>query len=280
MNRPNEFYPVIRIAKYTFTDEARQKSFVIMFMVCALFIFLVRGCYQGHYMVNGQALDAETVIRIISKMTFHMIAVGVMLLTALLSMRVFKRDREDGMQACILSKPIARWQYVAGKISGLWALSVLFMLTLHGIVFMMASIHAQAILPEYLIASILCTFNLLFVILAVLLFSLLMPDIVAFLLVTAIGIIGAVADGIFAISRHPMAQAMIGQSASPSDLTGWKMAYYVWPKLSGAQQFAASFIGSEGFPAFASLYPLVNILIFSLIFGALLFRRFRNEDII
>jgi ABC-type transport system involved in multi-copper enzyme maturation permease subunit len=280
MNRPNEFYPVIRIAKYTFTDEARQKSFVIMFLVCALFIFLVRGCYQGHYMVNGQALDAETVIRIISKMTFHMIAVGVMLLTALLSMRVFKRDREDGMQACILSKPIARWQYVAGKIFGLWALSVLFMLTLHGIVFLMASIHAQAILPEYLIASLLCTFNLLFVILAVLLFSLLMPDIVAFLLVTAIGIIGAVADGIFAISRHPMAQAMIGQSGSPSDLTGWKMAYYVWPKLSGAQQFAASFIGSEGSPAFASLYPLVNILIFSLIFGAFLFRCFRNEDII
>jgi ABC-type transport system involved in multi-copper enzyme maturation permease subunit len=280
MKMPKAIPPIIKIAKYTLTDEARQKSFIIMFALCAIFIFLMRGCYQGNYMVNGQALDAVTVIRVMSKMTFHVIAAGVMLLTALLSMRVFRRDRDDGMQSCVLSKPIARWQYVAGKILGLWALSILFMFILHGIVFIMTSINLKVVMPEYLLASLLCSFNLLFVVVAVLLLSLLMPDIVAFLCVLGVGIVGFVADGIFALSHSQMAQAMIQQPGSPSDLTGWKVVYYLWPKLSGTQQFASSFIGGEGFHGFESIYPLINILIYGLILGTLLFLRFRNEDII
>ena len=280
MKMPKALPPIIRIAKYTFMDEVRQKSFVIMFVICAIFIFLIRSCYQGNYMVNGQVLDAGTIIRVVSKVTFHVIAAGVMLITALLSMRVFRRDRDDGMQSCILSKPIARWQYVAGKILGLWALSIIFMFILHSIVFIITSINLKVVMPEYLIASLLCSFNLLFVVVAVLLLSLLMPDIVAFLCVMGIGIVGFVADGIFAISHSQMAQAMIQQPGSQSDLTWWKFVYYLWPKLSGTQQFASSFIGSEGFHGFGSIYPLINILIYGLILGTLLLRRFRNEDII
>ena len=277
---PKALPPIIRIAKYTLTDEVRQKSFVIMFVICAIFIFLIRSCYQGNYMVNGQVLDAGTIIRVVSKVTFHVIAAGVMLVTALLSMRVFRRDRDDGMQSCILSKPIARWQYVAGKILGLWALSIIFMFILHSIVFIITSINLKVVMPEYLIASLLCSFNLLFVVVAMLLLSLLMPDIVAFLCVMGIGIVGFVADGMFAISHSQMAQAMIQQPGSQSDLTWWKVVYYLWPKLSGTQQFASSFIGSEGFHKFGSMYPLINVLIYGLILGTLLFRRFRKEDII
>ena len=280
MKIPKTHSPIMKIAKYTLTDEVRQKSFVIMFVICAIFIFLIRSCYQGNYMVNGQVLDAGTIIRVVSKVTFHVIAAGVMLVTALLSMRIFRRDRDDGMQSCILSKPIARWQYVAGKILGLWALSIIFMFILHSIVFIITSINLKVVMPEYLLASLLCSFNLLFVVVAVLLLSLLMPDIVAFLCVMGIGIVGFVADGIFAISHSQMAQAMIQQPGSQSDLTWWKFVYYLWPKLSGTQQFASSFIGSEGFHGFGSIYPLINILIYGLILGTLLFRRFRNEDII
>jgi len=280
MKMPKALFPIIRIAKYTLTDEVRQKSFVIMFVICAIFIFLIRSCYQGNYMVNGQVLDAGTIIRVVSKVTFHVIAAGVMLVTALLSMRIFRRDRDDGMQSCILSKPIARWQYVAGKILGLWALSIIFMFILHSIVFIITSINLKVVMPEYLLASLLCSFNLLFVVVAVLLLSLLMPDIVAFLCVMGIGIVGLVADGMFAISHSQMAQAMLQQPGSQSDLTWWKVVYYLWPKLSGTQQFASSFIGSEGFHEFGSMYPLINVLIYGLILGTLLFRRFRNEDII
>jgi ABC-type transport system involved in multi-copper enzyme maturation permease subunit len=272
--------PIIKIAKYTIADEVRQRSFVVMFVICAFFIFLIRGCYHGSYMMNGQEVGAGEIVRMVSKMTFNVIAVGVMFLAALLSMRVFRRDRDDGTQSCILSKPIARWQYVAGKILGLWILLMIFMFVLHGIVFIIASINLGIVMPEYLVASLLCSFNMLFIVITVLLLSLMMPDIAAFLSVMGIGIVGVVADGLHAVSQSPMAQAMIQQPGAQSDLTFWKVIYYLWPKLSGTQHYASSFIGSGGFSELSSVYPLLNIITYCLILGALLFQRFRNEDVV
>lgn len=274
--------PITRVAKYTLIDEVRHKSFVIMFVICAISVFLIRGCYQGNYMVNGHYLDTGTVVRALSKVTFHIIGAGVMVIAALLSMRIFRRDRNEGMQSCVLSKPIARWQYVTGKIIGLWVLSLLFMFILHGIVFLITSINLKVFMPEYLVASLLCSLNLLFVVIAMLLLSLLMPDIVAFLCVLGVGIVGFVADGIVAASHSQMAQVMMRQSGAhpQSDLAWWKVVYFLWPKLLGVQQSASSLIENEPFHGFGPIYPLINVLLYCLILGALLFQRFRNEDII
>ena len=274
--------PITRITKYTIIDEVRHKSFVIMFVICAISVFLIRGCYQGNYMVNGHYLDAGTVVKALSKVTFHIIGAGVMVIAALLSMRIFRRDRNEGMQSCVLSKPIARWQYVMGKIIGLWTLSVLFMFILHSIVFLITSINLKFFMPEYLVASLLCSVNLLFVVIAMLLLSLLMPDIVAFLCVLGVGIVGFVADGISAASHSQIAQAMVQQSGShpQSNLAWWKVVYFLWPKLLGVQQLASSLFESESFQGFGPIYPLINVLLYCLILGVLLFRRFRSEDIV
>jgi ABC-type transport system involved in multi-copper enzyme maturation permease subunit len=280
MKMPQTHSPITRIAKYTFMDEVRQKSFIIMFAICAIFIFLLRGCYQGNYMVNGQALDAEMVIRIVSKVIFHMISAVMMLVTALLSMRLFRRDRDYGMQSCILSKPIARWQYIAGKIFGLWALSTIFMFILHVIVFTITSINLKIFMPEYLIAALICSFNLFFVVVTALLLSLLMPDIVAFLCIVGIGVVSFVVEGISAISHSQTVQMVIPQPGPLSGLTWWKVVYYLWPKISGTEQFASSFIGGGGFHGFESMYPLINVLVYCLILSMLLFRCFRKKDII
>jgi len=274
--------PIARMAKYTIIDEVRHKSFVIMFVICAICVFLIRGCYQGNYMVNGQNIDTGTIVRTLSKATFHIIAAGVMVVAALLSMRIFRRDRNEGTQACVLSKPIARWQYVTGKITGLWAISVLFMFLLHSIVFLITSINLQVFLPGYLAGSLLCSVNLLFVVIAMLFLSLLMPDIVAFLCVLGVGIIGFVADGIAAASQSQIGQALVQQSGShpQSDLAWWKIVYFLWPKLSGVQQLASSLIGSAPVHEFDPIYPVINVLIYCLILGALLFKRFSREDIV
>jgi|AMWB02.1.fsa_nt_gi ABC-type transport system involved in multi-copper enzyme maturation permease subunit len=276
------FPSIFRIAKHALIDEVRQKSFVIMFVICAIGIFLVRGCYQGDYMVNGEYLDAGTVVSAVSKVTFHIIGAGVMIIAALLSMRIFRRDRDEGMQSCILSKAIARWQYVMGKIIGLWVISVLFMFILHGIVFLITSINMNAFMPEYLVASLLCSINLLFVVIAVFLLSLLMPDIVAFLCVLGVGMVSFVADGIAAVSNTQMAQALMRQSgAYPQlELTWWKVVYCFWPKLFGVQESASSLIGSGLFNGFGSLYPIINVLLYCFVLGGLLFLRFRKMDIV
>jgi len=273
--------PITRITKYTLIDEVQQRSFVIMFVICTLCVFLIRGCYQGNYMVNGQSLDAGTVVITLSKVTFHIIGAGVMVIAALLSMRIFRRDRNEGMQSCVLSKPIARWQYVIGKIIGLWVLSVLFMFILHSIVFLITSINLKIFMPEYLVASLLCSINMLFVVIAVLLLSILMPDIIAFLCVLGVGVVGFVADGIAAASHSQIAQALQQPTGHPqSDLTWWKVVYFFWPKLLGVQQLASSLIESGSSHGFGPIYPLINVLVYCLILGALLFKRFRNEDIV
>jgi hypothetical protein len=137
-------------------------------------------------------------------------------------------------------------------------------------------------MPEYLVASLLCSINLLFVVITVLLLSLLMSDVVAFLCVLGIGVIGFVADGIAAASHSQIAQAIVQQSAGQplSELTWWKVVYVVWPKLLGVQQLAASLIDSEASHGFGSIYPLINILVYRVILGVLLFKRFRDEDIV
>ncbi len=274
--------PIAKIIGYTLEDEMRQKSFVIMFGICAMGVFLIRGCYGGNYVVNGQTLDAGTVVRALSKVSFHIIATGVMIVAALLSMQLFRRDRNEGMLSFVLSKPIARWQYVTGKIVGIWLLSALFMFILHGIVCLITSVNLKVFMPEYLVASLVCSLNLLFVVIAVLFLSLLMPDSVAFLFVLGVGIVGFVADGIVAASQSQMAQAMMQQSGagSESNLTWWKVVYQLWPKLLGVQRMASSLTESESSRGFGSLYPLINISIYCVIIGVLLFKRFSTEDII
>lgn len=282
METPKSLSPITRITKYTLIDEVQQRSFIVMFVICAICVFLVRGCYQGNYVVNGQSLDAGTIVRTLSKAAFHVIGAGVMVIAALLSMRIFRRDRNEGMQSCILSKPIARWQYVMGKIIGLWVLSVLFMFILHSIVFLITSINLQVFMPEYLVASLLCSINLLFVVIATLLLSLLMSDIVAFLCVLGIGVVGFIADGIAAASHSQITQALVQQSSGhpQSDITLWKVVYFIWPKLLGVQQLASTLIDNDSSHGFSSIYPLINVLVYCLILGALLFKRFRNEDIV
>ncbi|MDD5168712.1 MAG: ABC transporter permease [Syntrophales bacterium] len=279
---PSAFNPIIRIAKFAISDEIRQKSFIIMFLLCALFVFLVRGCFGGNYMVNGQMLDPGTIVMMISKIAFHVIAVAAMVICGLLAMRVFRRDQADGVQSCILSKPINRWQYVTGKILGLWILSALFMFILHGIIFAITSISLRVIMPEYLIASFVCSLNLLFIVFAVFLLSLLMPDILAFLSVLGIGIGSFVADGIYAVSHSQMVQEMAQQQGTNPDLgvTGWRITHILWPKLSATERLASSLIGTETIFRLDAVYPFINISLYCLVLGLLLILRFKKEDIV
>jgi ABC-type transport system involved in multi-copper enzyme maturation permease subunit len=272
---------ILIIAKHTIADEIQQRSLVIMFAICAIFVFSARGCFKGTYMVNGQLLDAETITLKVSQIIFNIITVGSMFITALLSMRVFRRDRENGVQSCILSKPIDRRNYVAGKVLGVWSLAMIFMFILHSIVFLIASISLRTLISEYLIASLLCSLNLLFVVLSVLLLTLLLPDVVSFLCIVGISIVSWISEGIYALSNSQIFQSMVNRPGvqQHSDFTLGKVIYYVWPKLSGLQHWASSMIGNNTAHGYASLYPFINVLVYCLIIGVLLLQNFRNEDI-
>ena len=270
---------IATLAWWTIIDEFRQRSVVIFFAACAAFMFVMRGCYQGAYVVNGEALDAATIV---SQATFHVVAAGVMMIAALMAMRIFKRERDDGTQAYLLSRPIARWHYLAGKVAGLWLGSAASMLALHGVLFLMAFLNAHAVILGYLTASLLCSVNLLLVVLAVMALSLWLPDFLAFLAILGVGVVSFIGHGVEAAAQNPMVQSALQQSGAQGahGFPWWKAAWILWPKLGGLQVAASSLIGSESFSAGALVNPLVNVVVFCCVLGALCYLGFSREEIV
>jgi ABC-type transport system involved in multi-copper enzyme maturation permease subunit len=267
------------LAWWTILDEFRQRSVVVFFALCAAFMLVVRGCYSGSYVVNGAALDATTLV---SQAAFHVVAVGVMLIAALMAMRIFKRERDDGTQAYLLSRPIARWHYLTGKVAGLWLGSAASMLALHGVLFLMTLLNAQAIIPGYLAASLLCSVNLLLVVLAVMALSLWIPDFLAFLAILGVGVVSFIGHGVEAAAHSPMVQSAMQQSGAQGahGFTWWKAVWILWPKLGGLQVTASSLIGRESFSAGALVGPLENIVASCCVLGALCYVGFSREEIV
>ena len=252
--------PIAKVAKFTLLDESRQRSFVVMFIVCVAFVFLARGCYRGNYVVNGVALDAAAVVGAVSKAAFHGVAVVTMLIAALFSMRMFRRDPDGGMQSAILSKPVTRRHYVLGKVAGLWALSGVFMLVLQATVFLTVAISASVVMPGYL-SRLLCSLNLLFVVIAV---ALIAPHARngGLSRIMGIGVVGLITDGVTPLGGIQMAQRWPARRKAPLVR---KNPLLRWPKVAGMQYFASSFIGGERLQGLLSVYPLFNILFYCLI---------------
>ena len=117
-------------------DQMRHKSFYVLLILSILFILTIRGCYDSGYTVNGKMVDTATVAWHVSKIVFHLIAAGMFLMVAMLSMKIFSRDHGDGSTVLFLSRSVFRWQYVIGRITGTWALCLVFMFILHLTVFL------------------------------------------------------------------------------------------------------------------------------------------------
>jgi len=280
MSRSQILKPIGKIGLYTVSDHVRQRSFIVMLSIGAAFVFFTRGCYQGTYLVNGRMMGAGTVAGSVSKVSFHSIALAMMILAALLAMRAFSRDRENGMQAGILAKPITRGQYVAGKVIGLWSLAFACMFILHAIVFGIIALKVKVCMPSFLAASVLCSLNLALVIISVLIVSLFLPDFVAFMAVMTVAAISFVSNGIHALNQSQMLRTIPYNGAESQTGLTWKtILYHVWPKISELQITAAALIDRGWSWGWGSIYPLVNILAYWLILLVLLRRRFNEEEI-
>ena len=282
MSRPQPLTHILRIGAYTIRDHLRQKGFIVMILIGAAFVFFSRSCYQGDYLINGRMLDIGDVAMSVSKMSFHVIAVGMMFLAALLAMRAFRYDRDHGMQACIMAKPITRTQYVTGKVLGLWILALACMFMLHAIVFIVIALRVKVFMPIYLAASLLCAFNLLFMVMSVFVLSLFMTDFIAFIAVMAITLISFVSEGLHTIHQNQLLRVitMPHGAAHQEDVTWTTVMYHLWPKISGLQSSAASLIDRGWTWGWRGLYPLINILAYCLILAALLIWRFKGEEIL
>lgn len=276
----NRLKIVGHIVRHTVMDQMRQKSFLVIFVICALFMTGLRSCYHGNYTVNNQQVMGGEAALMVSKAAFNIVTTIAMMIAALLSMRILRRERDEGTQSVILSKPVSRAEYLAGKIGGLWLLVFAFMFLLHAIIFIIGFASTGEPIPGYLLASLICAINILFVVAFVLLLSLYLPDFVCFLIVTAIGAFGLIGDAMYTISQHQAVQQAVSSSGTLlPDMTVWKAVYLAMPRISGVQLYASSMVTGEAFTYVGPVHPLLDVVLYCGVTMGLLFFLFRRQDI-
>lgn len=266
---------IIRIAIFSLQDQVRQKSFYILLAICVLLVLLLRGCYKGNFTVNNQQIDNLAIAWHASKFAFHLIAGGMMLLTVLLSMSIFTRDSQNGNMVLTLSRPIKRSDYILGRIAGVWILVSIFMFILHLTIVIITFLNTGDIIPEFFLASLICTMNLLFLILLVSLLSLFLPDFIA--AISAIGIAGIsfISDSFYIAKHSKMFQPLVS-SGLENHVAMWRV---FWPKTAMLQYYASSLINNENFPVMGPVHPLVNLLFYILLSYLLLLWVFNQNEV-
>jgi len=264
-----------RIAWYTLQDQLQRKSFYVLLVAAVLFVLSLRGCYDASYMVNNRPLAGVTVAWHASLIAFQLIAFVMLVMAVLLAMSVFPTDARDGAMVLYLARPLSRRAYVLGRITGLWLLAALFMLALHGTVFLIAWQKTGALIPGYLAASLVCCVNLFFAIVLTTLLSLFVPGFMTAFIALAVICVGFLSDGGIRFLHNPMVQTVLTDGPVPKP-AWWRLLY---PKLAMVQHFAATLINHDPFRAIGPVHPLVNVLAFSAVLAWLLLLVFDRREI-
>lgn len=262
----------IKIAQYTIVDQMKAKSFYILLAVSMGLLFFMRGCYSTDYMINGQQAGG---IWDVSRLIFQVIVMGMLLMVSMLSMRIFTRDQNDGSIQMFLSRPVKRWEYVLGRLFGTWALASGFMLVLHSTVFLIVWFQSGNLNLGYIAASIICSVNLLFIVAAICLFSLLMPGFISVLLALGLLCTGFVSDGGYRLLNSELFAAVTSSGTQPPPAL-WRIFY---PKLFMVQAYADTLISQSEFMNLGPVHPIINVLGFTLLLIALTLLVFNKKSV-
>jgi ABC-type transport system involved in multi-copper enzyme maturation permease subunit len=266
---------LLKIIGYTILDQMRHKSFYVLLGISIFFVLMIRGCYSGEYVVNGNAVDNVTLAWYASKIIFQGISCGMFFMVAMLSMKIFTRDFEDGSMVLFLSRSVLRWQYVSGRIAGTWILCLAFMFILHLTIFLTVWAKTGGAIPGYLTASLICSINLLFIIICVCLLSLFLPDFISAFSTIGLIFIGFVSEGGYQILSSDMAKAALSNSLNSAPAL-WRVIY---PKVFMVQAYAGSIISKSEFTGMGIVHPVLNLSGYILVLMTLTLICFNKKEI-
>ncbi|MDD5674664.1 MAG: hypothetical protein PHC61_10905 [Chitinivibrionales bacterium] len=266
---------LLKIILYTIADQLRQKSFLVLLGISVLLVLTIRSCYGGSYNVNGRQLDNLTVAWQASRIAFQVICIGMFLMVAMLSMKIFGRDLADGSTVLFLSRPVVRWQYALGRVLGVWILSAGFMFVLHTTIFCITWAKTGGVIPGYLLASLVSSINILFIIVCVFLLTLYLPDFISALATLGIVIVGLVSEGGYLLMNNTAVQSMM-PSAGAANPAFWRIIY---PKIFMLQSYCGTLISKSEFTNLGPVHPALNVLLYICLLSALLILGFNKKEI-
>ncbi len=266
---------LLRIASYTAADEFRSRGFLVLTIISIAALVLLRGCFSGEVVVNGDKLNPAELGWHASFIAFYFISVVGMLMAVLISMRLFRHERENGSAVAILSGPVNRTEYLLGRSLGVWILSSVFMLVLHFTVFLIVLITVHARIPGFLLASFISTIAVLFLTQLVLALSLFTSDILSALVGIVVIVVSFISDSLYMVMRSDLAKQLI-QNASEANVAIWRV---LWPKVGALQLYAVSIMQKNEFHSMGPVHPVFNLLIYVALLTVLLSWKFRREEI-
>ena len=126
-------------------------------------------------------------------------------------------------------------------------------------------------------ASLLVSLNVFFMVVAVMLLSKLLPDIVAALLGGGIWLIGYISDTVYLVSQHEMVKNVLEQMThGDTQVALW---HVLWPKMTAVQFYAVSLIKDSVWYAAGPIHPVINVVGYLLLSFCLLWWHFSREEI-
>ncbi|MCH8205010.1 MAG: ABC transporter permease subunit [Candidatus Hydrogenedentes bacterium] len=144
------------IAAYTWKEGIRKKTLIGFLLLSLLVIF--GSTFMTAFMANTTAgAETEVQTKIIKDICVSAIAIFGVLITIFISASVVPTELENKVVYTILSKPIRRYQYLAGKFLGV-QLIVIANLVLMSLLFAAALYAKERIVPTLLFWSTLLTY--------------------------------------------------------------------------------------------------------------------------
>ncbi len=145
------------IALYTWQEGIRKKILIAFLLLSLLVIFL--STFMTAFMANTTIGNVETEVqtKMIKDICVSSIAIFGILITIFISASVVPTELDNKVIYTILSKPIRRYQYLAGKFLGV-QLIVIANLLLMTLLFMVALYAKERIFPTLLLWSALLTY--------------------------------------------------------------------------------------------------------------------------
>jgi len=269
---------VISIVRFTVADELHHKSFFALLAVCVLLIIALRGCYRSGYVVNGRRLDGIAVAWHTALAAYHAVAVFGLFAAMIFANRALRRDRDNGTARFILSRPVSRLHYCAGKVIGTWIIAFAFMFLLHAAVFFMTLTVGGGTLPLLPVASLACGINLAFIVCLFCLLSTALAEFASLAAGAAVVGVSFISDSIHAVVHSSVVQSALLPAGSPQTFTAswWRIA---WPKVAALQYYGASLIKGEAFVTMGPIHPLANVAIYAVLLFAILVWRIEREEL-
>jgi ABC-type transport system involved in multi-copper enzyme maturation permease subunit len=175
----------------------------------------------------------------------------------LMGVRTLRNDKENGNAVFIMSKPVRRFEYMAGKAAGTWVLSFGFTFLLHSAVYVLMWINTGGRIPFFLAASLITGLNILFALTAAMLLSMLVSDMVEVLMVIVVLFVGMISDSMFAAMQSETVRTMVDSlHQSVKQVSIWRI---VWPKIAAVQIYCSTLIKQTEYQGMGPLHPLVNV---------------------